>query len=254
MIWLTIPIVNAELTPQPKELVEVRIDQRLNEQLPLDAEFTDENNQPVKLGKYFGEKPVVLAFVYYECPMLCTLVLNGLTRTLRATKFSAGKEFNIVTISFDPTETADLASKKKEVYLSQYGRAGAEEGWHFLTGSEAEIRKVTDAAGFKYSLDEQSGEYAHASAIMVATPTGHLARYMFGIEYSAKDLQFAIMESAKEKIGSFVDQILLFCFHYDPASGKYSLAILNILRVIGIFVVLTLLSFIVISLKMERKK
>lgn len=244
----------AELTPQPKQLVEVKIEQRLDQQLPLDAEFRDENNAPVLLGDYFGKKPVVLVFVYYECPMLCTLVLNGLTRALKAMKFTAGNEFEIVTISFDPTEDAVFGAQKKEVYLKEYGRPEAAKGWHFLTGPETSIKRVTDAAGFYYDLDVESGEYAHASAIMVVTPTGHLARYMFGIEYSTKDLQFAIIESSHNRIGSLVDQILLYCFHYDPSTGKYSLAVINVLRMIGALLVFGLLAFIGISLKMERKK
>ncbi len=221
----------------PDALKKTGIEQKLGDQLPLETEFRDENGEIVKLGKYFGTgRPVVVAFVYYECPMLCNQVLNGLTGSLKGINFDAGKEFDVVAISFDAREfdKPDLAKNKKAGYMERYGRPGTEKGWHFLTGTEESIRSVTSAAGFGFEWDEKSDQFAHAAAIMVTTPEGKLSRYLYGIDYSPKDLKFGIMESAESKVGSPADQLMLYCFHYDPSTGKYGLAVLNIVRVGGI--------------------
>lgn len=212
----------------------VGIDQRLGEQLPLDVTFRDENGTSVRLGDYFGKKPVVLTLVYYSCPMLCNQVLNGLTSALDIITFDIGKEFDVVTVSFDPRETPDLATSKKETYIQWYKRAGASEGWHFLTGDKASIDKLTEAVGFHYKFDPATNQFVHASGIMLATPDGKLARYFYGIEYAPKDLRLGLIEASEKRIGNPVDRLLLYCFHYDPSAGKYSAAVMNILRLAGV--------------------
>src|SRR5215510_6484744 len=217
---------------KPRDLNDVRIDQKLDEALPLDARFRDENGNEVRLGDYFGSKPVVLALVYYSCPMLCNQVLNGMTSGLDVLKtFSIGKEFEVVTVSFDPRETPDLAREKKETYLSWYKREGAADGWHFLTGDQANIDRLTYSAGFHYKWDAKTNQFIHASGIMIATGEGKLARYFYGIEYAPKDLRLGLVEASAGKIGSPVDQLLLYCYHYDPSSGKYGAAVMNMLRI-----------------------
>lgn len=232
---------------KPRDLEDVRIDQRLDESLPLDAVFRDENGTRVKLGAYFGGKPVVLALVYYSCPMLCNQVLNGMTSGLDVLKaFSVGKEFEVVTVSFDPRETPELARQKKETYIKWYKREGAAEGWHFLTGDQPNIDRLTEAAGFHYKWDEKTTQFIHASGIMIATPDGKLARYFYGIEYAPKDLRLGLVEASAGKIGSPVDQLLLYCYHYDPASGKYGAAVLNIMRMGGILTVIAVIAMFVV--------
>ncbi|CAN5430725.1 SCO family protein [soil metagenome] len=228
-------------TGLPEALKTIGIEQKLGAQLPLDAEFKDENGNPVKLGAYFNTgKPVILAFVYYECPMLCNQVLNGLSGALKGVSFNAGKEFDILAISFDARENdkADLAKNKKASYVERYGRPGAENGWHFLTGTQESIDKATSAAGFNYKWDEKSNQFAHAAGVMIVTPEGKLSRYFYGIDYSPKDIKFGVMESAENKVGNPAEQLLLYCYHYDPASGKYGLAILNVMRLGGILTLL----------------
>jgi protein SCO1/2 len=225
----------------PKVLQETGVDQKLGEQLPLDAEFRDENGNAVKLGDYFNkDKPVILALVYYECPMLCNQVLNGLTGSLKGISFDAGKEFDVVAISFDARENdkPDLAKNKKTSYLERYGRKGTENGWHFLTGEQKAIDEITRAAGFRYEWDEKSNQFAHGSAIMVVTPEGKLSRYHYGIDYAPKDLKFSLMDSAKNSIGNPVEQLSLYCYHYDPSTGKYGLAILSVLRLMAVATIL----------------
>lgn len=225
----------------PDVLKSVGIEQKLGDKLPLDTVFKDENGNAVKLGDYFQKgRPVILAFVYYECPMLCNEVLNGLTGTLKGISLDAGKDFEVVAISFDKRENdiPDLAKNKKANYLERYGRKGTEDGWHFLTGSEDSIQAATKAAGFGFKWDEKSGQFAHAGGIMIATPDGRLSRYFYGIDYSPKDVKFGLMESADNKVGTAVDKLLLYCFHYNPATGKYGLAILNVIRVGGILTLL----------------
>lgn len=236
-------------TGLPQALQDVRIEQKLDQQLPLDLTFRDESGREVKLGDYFGHKPVVLAFVYYDCPMLCTQVLNGMVTSFRVLPFQMGKEFEVVTISFDPRETPELAQKKKKVYvdyLPEKMRAGAENGWHFLTGDQANIEKITDAAGFRYRWDEKTQQFAHASAVMVTTPHGKLSRYYYGIEYPARDLRLGLIESSANKIGSPVDQLLLYCYHYDPATGKYGAVVMNIMRIAGVITLLGILAMLLL--------
>lgn len=238
----------------PPMLREVGIDQKLGAPLPLDLTFRDERGETVQLQQYFGEKPVILSFVYYECPMLCTQVLNGLLESLRTLSFDVGKQFEIVTVSFDPGETPKLAADKKASYVKQYKRAGAEQGWHFLTGDTASIRQLTQAAGFRYTYDPATDQFAHASGIMVVTPQGKMARYFYGIEYSGRDLRLALVEAAENKIGSPVDALLLYCFHYDPLTGKYGLVIMNVLRLAGVATVMALGTFMLVMFRRDRRE
>jgi protein SCO1/2 len=227
----------------PDILKKTGIEQKLGEQLPLDTEFKDEAGNTVKLGDFFNKgRTVIIAFVYYECPMLCNEVLNGLTGSLKGLSFDAGKEFDVVAISFDARENdkADLAKNKKLAYMERYGRPGTETGWHFLTGDQGSIDKATQAAGFNYQWDEKSGQFAHAGGIMVATPEGKLARYFYGIDYAPKDLKFSLMESADGKIGSAAEKLFLYCYHYDPQTGKYGFVILRAMRLGGIVTLLVL--------------
>jgi protein SCO1/2 len=214
-----------------KILSDVGFDQHLGDTVPLDAVFRDETGQSVKLGDYFGPRPVVLSLAYYECPMLCTVTLNGLASALDVLAFTPGRDFEIVTVSFEPKETPALAAAKKGAYLHRYKRPGAAAAWHFLTGDAAQIRRLTDAVGFKYVWDERTRQYAHASGVMVLTPDGRLARYLYGVEYAPKDLRFAIVEASQGRILSPVDRLLLYCYHYDPALGRYGKSVMALLRV-----------------------
>lgn len=231
---------------QPQTLKDIRIEQRLNEQVPLDAEFRDETGNTVKLGDYFGTKPVVISLVYYNCPMLCNQVLVGLVGGLRAVPFTIGKEFDVVTVSFDPRETAADAEKKKESLLRSYDRADATRGWHFLTGDKTSIDRLAQAVGFHYVFDEKTNQFAHASGVMLATPQGKLSRYFYGIEYQPRDLRLGLVEASAGKIGSPVDQLVLYCYHYDPATGKYGPAIMSILRVTSMITLLGVVALILI--------
>jgi protein SCO1 len=225
----------------PNALKEIGIEQKLGDSLPLQAEFTDENGETVQLGKYFNRgRPVIIAFVYYECPMLCNEVLNGLTGSLKGISLDAGRDFDVVSISFDAREHGKpgLAANKKAGYMERYGRKGTEAGWHFLTGTEESIQAATKAAGFGFRWDEKSEQFAHAGGIMVATPEGKLSRYLYGIDYSPKDLKFALMESAENRVGTTADRLLLYCYHYDPSTGKYGLAVLRVMRVGGVLTLL----------------
>jgi protein SCO1/2 len=221
---------DAPMTTVPPMLRDVGIDQKLGEQIPLDLAFRDEAGRSVRLGDYFGKKPVILTLVYYKCPTLCTMVLNDLTRTLNVIKETAGEEFDIVTVSFNPKETPELATDKKRQYLRAYRRPSAEQGWHFLTGDEASIKALTSAAGFRYVFDEKQQQYVHASGIMVATPNGRLSRYFYGVDYAPKDLRIAMIEAADGKTSSPTAAVLFYCFKYDPSTGRYSLAITRILQ------------------------
>jgi protein SCO1/2 len=221
----------------PTLLQDIGLDQKLNETLPLSLAFKDEQGRDVTLGDYFGQRPVILALVYYECPMLCTQVLNGLVSALGVMNFTAGREFDVVAVSFDPGETPELARGKKAAYVERYKRPGSEAGWHFLTGSQHSITQLTRAVGFRYAYNADVDQYAHASGIMVATPDGRLSHYFYGIEYGPRDLRLALIDAADRKIGSPVDQLLLACFHYDPKSGKYSLAIMRLVQAAGLLTV-----------------
>jgi len=238
---------------KPELLKEIGIDQRLDEQLPLALAFRDEAGRTVALGDYFGKRPVVLALVYYNCPMLCTQVLNGLVGALNVMSLEAGRDFDVVAVSFDTRETPAMAAAKKEAYLTRYKHPAAGAGWHFLTGDAASIEALTKATGFRYRYDEQLDQFAHASAIMVATPEGRLARYFYGIEYAPRDLRLGLVEASAGKIGTPVDQILLYCFHYDPSSGKYGAVVVNIVRLAGLATVLLIgLGILVMSRRRAR--
>ena len=218
----------------PEALQKIGIEQKLGEQLPLDTEFKNEDGQAIKLGRIFESgRPVILAFVYYECPMLCNEVLNGLTGSLKGISLDAGKDFDVVAISFDARENdkPDLAKNKRSAYVERYGRPGAEKGWRFLTGTQSSIDAVTKAAGFGYRWDEKSEQFAHAGGVMIVTPQGKMSRYFYGIDYSPRDIKLGVMESAENRVGNAADQMLLYCYHYDPATGKYGLAILSLIRI-----------------------
>jgi protein SCO1/2 len=236
----------------PKILQGIGFDQRLDEQIPLDMTFTDDTGQSVKLGDYFGDKPMILALVYYQCPRLCTLVLNGLVQGMLEMPLTAGKEFEVITVSFDPREKWELAASKKEAYLQRYGRAGAASGWHFLTGDEQQIRRLTDAVGFRYRFDDAQKQFVHASGIMILTPQGKLSRYFYDVRYSGRDLRLGLVEASHNKIGSPVDQILLYCFHYDPTLGKYSASVMAFVRAGGIVTMLSIVGFMLILVRGSR--
>jgi protein SCO1/2 len=237
----------------PELLTDIGLDQRLDAQVPLDLRFKDEAGRDVRLGDYFGRKPVILTLVYYECPMLCTQVLNGLTSALGVLSFTVGQEFDIVTVSFDPKETPELAAAKKAAYLDRYKRKGAGRGWHFLTGDERSIAALTKAVGFRYAYNASIDQYAHVSGIMVLTPEGRLSRYFYGIEYGPRDVRLALIEAADRRIGTPADQLLLYCFHYDPKSARYSLAIMRLVRTLGVATVLAMVGGIVVLRRRERR-
>ena len=241
----------------PDALQKIGIEQKLGEQLPMETELKDEDGKTVKLGDFFTKgKPVILAFVYYECPMLCNEVLNGLTGSLKGLSFEAGKEFDVVAVSFDvrENEKPDLAGNKKLAYMERYGRPGTEKGWHFLTGNQESIDKLTKTAGFSYQWDEKSNQFAHAGGIMIVTPEGKLARYFYGIDYAPKDLKFSLMESADNKVGNVAEKLFLYCYHYDPATGKYGLAVLRVMRLGGIATLLILGISLVIFWRRDKIK
>jgi cytochrome c oxidase subunit II len=225
---------------RPPVLDRVGIDQHLNEQLPLDLEFRDETGKTVKLRDYFGSKPVLLTPVYYECPQLCNQVLQGFVSAMRGLTFVPGDQFTVVTFSFDPKETPDLAARKRESYLKSYGRPKAAAGWHFLTGDEASVKALTAAIGFRYVWDDATRQFAHMSGIMVATPDGRLSRYFYGVEYAPRDLKLGLIEASEGKIGTLADQVLLLCYHYDPTTGKYGVVIMTLIRIGGVLTLLAL--------------
>jgi protein SCO1/2 len=237
----------------PSVLSQVSFDQRLNEQLPLDLAFTDEAGRRVLLRSYFGARPVVLAFVYYDCPMLCTQVLNGLTSSLTVLEETVGREFDVVAVSFDPRETPVLADGKKRAHLDRYQRPESTGGWHFLTGDEASIEALTAAAGFRYVWDERTQQFAHPSGIIVTTAAGKVARYFFGIEYPSRDLKFALMEASAGRIGNVIDRLLLYCYHYDPATGSYGFVAMGAVRVGAALTLMTLVGFVVASIRREGR-
>jgi protein SCO1/2 len=236
---------------KPGILSKIAIDQRIGHQVPADIPFVDETGRQVTLGDYYGRRPVVLALVYYECPMLCTQVLNGLVSALGVLTFEAGREFDVVAVSFNPKEGPGLASQKKASYVERYGRPQAAAGWHFLTGSQESITRLTEAVGFKYEYDQRIGQFAHGAAIEVLTPKGTIAKYFYGIEYSPRDLRLGLIEASDERIGSVVDDVLLFCYHYDPSSGKYGTSVLGIVRAGGVVTVLAFAVFLTVSLRRD---
>jgi protein SCO1/2 len=237
----------------PAELQDVGIDQRLNQPVPLDLVFRNEAGEPVTLRSLMRGKPVILSLAYYECPMLCTLVLNGLVSAMRALPFDAGKEFDVITVSFDPKDTPELAAKKKANYLETYRRQGAAAGWHFLTGDEASISQLTRAVGFRYTYLPEKKQFAHAAGVMVLTPDGILSRYFYGVEFAPRDLKFGLMDAADRKIGSPVDQLMLFCFQYDPSTGRYTSVVMTVIRLGGVLTLLALGAFMFRTWRRDRR-
>ena len=260
------PLATAQRPPQdaavndvagglPEKLKEVGFDQRLGEDVPLDLTFRDSDGETVRLGDYFeAGRPVVLSLVYYECPMLCDLTLTGLAQSLRPLELNMGEDFEVVTVSFDPGEGPQVAADAKKLYVPRYGRETAWQSWHFLTGDEAEIRQLADAVGFRYAYEEETDEYAHAAGLVMITPEGEISRYFFGTEHPAKDLRLGLVETADDQIGTAIDQILLYCYNYDPALGRYSAATMNLIRAGGALTVLLLGGFIVLMLRRERRE
>jgi protein SCO1/2 len=233
---------------------QVGIEQKLGTQLPLSLTFTDETGKTVRLGDYFGERPVVLVMAYYECPMLCTVVLNELTRALNGLDLRIGKDFEVVTVSISPTETPELAAKKKANYVKAYNYEGADKGWHFLVGEERNIKQLADAVGFKYVYDPKTKQYAHSAGVMVATPDGKLSRYLIGVNFAPRDLKFALAESSQGKIGNPVLSAVLYCFQYDPSTGRYGLVVLRVIQLAGIITVLSLATLIGGAILLERRR
>jgi protein SCO1 len=237
---------------RPQLLKDVGVDQKLNDVIPLDLAFRDETSTPVKLRQYFGQKPVILSLVYFNCPMLCTQVLNGLERSLKSLPMDVGNQFNVLTVSIDPTDRPVLAAAKQAVYTGMYGRPGAAMGWHFLTGSEPQIKQLASAVGFRFAYDAQSKQFAHASVIMVLTPQGNISRYFYGVTFPERDLRLGLVEASEGKIGSPADAILLFCYHYDPHTGKYGLLISRVIQAAGAFTVTALGILLFVLFRFER--
>lgn len=252
-LGLAAPVVAQRAEPLPKELEGVGIDERPGAQVPLDAVFLDEEGKKVKLGEFFGGKPTILALVYYRCPMLCGLVLQGLLDGLKGLPATVGDEFNVVTVSIDPLETPTLAKLKKQTYLAEYGRAGAAGGWRFLTGEEREIRRVADSVGFHYRWNEERQEYAHAAGIFVLTPEGKVARTLYGVLYEPRTLKLAISE-AREGKSSLGEKIVLYCFHYDANEGRYVLAASRIMRASGVITALTVGGWLLVAWRRSRRE
>lgn len=246
----------AQAQLRTKEIVqEVGIDQHLEAQLPLDAVLVDEQGRKVRLGEFFHDgKPVIVAFVYFRCPMLCTQVLNGLLQSSQAIKLQMNEDYHVLSISIDPRETPAQATAKKRKYVASYRRPGAEEGWHFLTADAATIERLTHVAGFRYRYDEPSDQYAHGSGLIVATPEGRISHYLYGIDFPPNDLRLALVESSENRIGSLVDQVLLLCYHYDPVTGKYGLAISWVMKVAGIATILVIGGYLTRMYRLERQR
>jgi protein SCO1/2 len=245
---------SAESALPPAALREIGIDQRLGEQLPLDLAFFDETGQRVELERYFGERPVVLALVYNACPMLCQQVLHGMMASLRTLQLDAGRDFEVLVVSFDPEEPTAVARATRDKMVERYARAGSEQGFHVLTGSPASIAALTEAVGFRYTYDDKLGQYAHASALFVLTPEGKVARYFFGTEYSPRDMRLAMVEATEGKLGSLTDDLLLLCYRYDPASGGYSASVMGAVRIGAVATMLGLVVFVGASMRRERRR
>jgi len=245
-------IMSPPSSVRPPNLQNVGIEQHLDAQVPADLPFTDDSGRAVKLGDYFGKKPIILNLVYYNCTMLCGEALSGLTGAMKMVKFNVGDEFDVVTISFDLRETPAVAAAKKQDYLKRYGRAGASSGWHFLTGPAESINALTKAVGFQYQYDPKSSQYAHATAIMVLTPQGRISRYFYGVDFPPKDLRMGLVEASQGKIGNAVDQVLLYCYHYDPATGKYGAIVNNILKLGAALTIVLLGGLLFILWRMDK--
>jgi protein SCO1 len=242
---MTQSIMSPPANLRPPGLKHVGIEQHLNQQIPPHLSFRDETGAPVELGSYFGSKPLILNLVYYQCPMLCGEVLNGLESALRILKFDVGREFDVLTVSFDPNETPAMAASKKAELLQRYGRPDAALGWHFLTGTQASVDALTSAAGFEYQYDPKTRQFAHATAIMILTPQGRIAQYYYGVEFAPRDLRLALVQASENKIGTVVDQVLLYCYHYDPDQGKYGAIISRILKLAAAATILLLGTFLI---------
>ena len=240
-------------TARLPQLENVSFKQKLDTQLPLDTHFKDENGRDVTLGQYFdGTRPVVLAFVYYSCPMLCTQIMNGVSRTIKVLPFTPGKDFDVVFISFDPRDKPETASAKKIALMNYWSMQNQSGAWHFLTGEEPQIKRVTSAAGFFYMWDERSQQYAHLSGLLVLTPDGRLSRYFYGVEYSPKEVRLALVESGEGRVGSVIDELLLYCYHYDPSQGRYGVIVMNLVRLGGVLTLLALGGFIYFMRRQEK--
>lgn len=249
---MTRGIVTPPANARPPKLENVGIEQHLNAQIPPDLTFRDETGKAVRLGDYFGKKPIILSLVYFKCTMLCGELLQGMTGAMRLIKFDVGNQFDVLTVSFDPRETPEIAAEKKADYVKRYGRPGAADGWHFLTGSPDSINALTKAVGFEYHYDPKLDQFAHATAIMVLTPQGRISRYFYGIDFPPKDLRLGLVEASEEKIGNPVDAVLLYCYHYDPTTGKYGAVISNILRLAGALTVVILGGGLLLLFRLER--
>ena len=238
----------------PRELAHAGLEQKLDQQIPLDLAFRDETGKVVSLGESFGTKPVLLSFAYYHCPMLCPMVLDAIVRSLRPLAGTIGSEFNVVTIGIDPKETPAQAAQKKAKLLADYGRKGSENGWRFLVGEGDSVQKLAAAAGFNYEYDAKNDQFAHSAGIVILTPQGKISRYLYGIDYTPRDVQLSLVEASNGKIGTLADQILLFCYHYDPATGKYGVAAMTSLRIAGIATLLGLAGFVMTQIRRENSK
>ncbi len=256
--WLTCvafaALFVARASAEPAALQGIGFDQRLNAQVPLQAEFTNDSGKSVRLGEYFGSQPVILVLAYYQCPRLCNMVLNGLVQGMLEMNLEAGRDFQIVTVSFDPREEWQLAAAKKESYLARYGRPGAAAGWHFLTGRDDQIKLLTETVGFRYRFDPAQNQFLHASGIMILTPEGKISRYFYDVNYPGRDLRLGLVEASNHKIGSPVDQILLYCFHYDATLGRYSASIMNMVRLSGITTMIGIGAFVVFLQRRHSQK
>jgi protein SCO1/2 len=254
LVGLSTGLMFGQGQPTPVDLYQsVGIDQRLDNPINLDLPFRDENGKEVRLREYFGRKPVILSLVYYNCPMLCTQVLNGMVETFKIINFTVGDQFDVLTVTIDPSESHELAAEKKQMYIEEYGKPDAAKGWHFLTGDQASITSLADAVGFRYVYDDRTKQYAHASGIMVITPEGKVARYLYGIEYGAKDLTFSLMEAAENRIGSPVEKLLLLCYHYDPETGTYGVLVTTLLRIGGVLCVAVLGVYMAVNIRKDRR-
>jgi protein SCO1 len=245
-------VMSPPANTRPPRLENVGIEQHLDAQVPPDLTFRDDTGKTVKLGDYFGHKPLILNLVYYNCTMLCGEALAGLSSAMRLVKFDVGNEFDVVTVSFDPRETPEMAVAKKIDYVKRYGRANAAAGWHFLTGQPDSINALTKVVGFQYQYDAKSNQYAHATAIMVLTPQGRISRYFYGVDFPPKDLRMGLVEASQGKIGNAVDQVLLYCYHYDPETGKYGAMVSNILRLAAAATILIMGIFLFILWRLDR--
>jgi protein SCO1/2 len=234
---------------KPPGLTNVGIEQHLNQQVPPDLTFRDETGKPVKLGDYFGKRPVILSLVYFRCPMLCSEVLSGVEGSLKGISFSPGKEFDVLTISFDPKDTPESATEKKAQMLKRYNRPGAAENWHFLTGPQESIDALTKAVGFQYEFDKDSDQFAHTTGLMILTAEGKIAQYYYGVEFPPRDVRLGLVQASEGKIGSLADQVLLYCYHYDPKAGKYSAVISRIIQLAGGLTILSIGTVLVVLLR-----